>query len=72
MQLWIAADYKVSFYSIEFHICTSWRFWDIYVYFCRMVEILFGLMTLELDGVIALQYPRGLSFQNQEIQILLW
>jgi len=37
-----------------------------------MVEILFGLMTLELDGVIALQYPRGLSFQNQEIQILLW
>ncbi|MBA0869283.1 hypothetical protein Goshw_026102 [Gossypium schwendimanii] len=36
-----------------------------------MGEKLFGHMILELDGVTVLQYLRGLSFQNQEIQILV-
>ena len=44
----------------------------VHVILCRVVEILFGLMTLEPDGVIVLQYLHGLSFLNQEIQILLW
>lgn len=35
-----------------------------------MGEKLFGHMILELDGVTVLQYLHGLSFQNQEIQIL--
>ena len=37
-----------------------------------MVEILFGLMTLEPDGVIVLQFPPGLSFLNLNTPILLW
>lgn len=38
--------------------------------FYSMAKTLFGHMIIALDGVTVSQYLRGLSYQNQEIQLL--